>query len=145
MKKISILFAALFLISSAAMAQFRIGGGLDTNFDLVGIGAKVGLQITDDWGAQVGYNFYLNSPNPTRLDIDALYTLTTAGDLDEIMIKGLGGFNYWNSGVDGVSSELGINVGGNISFPIEDLTFYIEPRVTIISNAEFFVGAGVYF
>lgn len=125
--------------------QFKFGAGIDTDFSGFGISGKANMEINEQWGGQLGFNFYLNNSNPTRLDLDATYLLTTAGDSDEIVLKGLGGFNYWNSGITGVSSELGLNVGANISFPISNLNFYIEPRITLISRGDFFIGAGVYF
>ena len=63
----------------------------------------------------------------------------------KMKIKGLAGLNYWSSGVSGAGGELGINIGGNLSFPINDDYYYIEPRITLISNAAFFVGIGTYF
>lgn len=141
----SILCTIFLMITLGLSGQFRFGAGIDTNFSAFGLSGKGQIGITEEWGGQIGFNWYLNDSNPSRLDLDATYLLTTAGDSDEIMLKGLGGFNYWSSGVQGISSELGINIGANITFPIEDKLFYIEPRVTIISVGDFFVGAGMYF
>ena len=140
-----ILTLALSFATICLFGQFRFGAGIDTNFGALGIAGKAQLSINDEWGGQIGFNWYLNDSNPSRLDFDATYLLTTAGDRDDITLKGLGGFNYWSSGVPGGNNELGINIGANISFPIEDKLFYLEPRITLISVRDFFIGAGMYF
>jgi len=141
----STLCIILLMITLGLSGQLRFGAGIDTNFSAFGLSGKGHMEITEYWGGQIGFNWYLNDSNPSRLDIDATYLLTTAGDNDEITLKGLGGFNYWSSGIQGISSELGINIGANITFPIEDKLFYVEPKFTIISVGDFFIGAGMYF
>ena len=145
MKNFLLLFTFLFLSISSIFGQFKFGAGLDTNFDAFGVSGKANYLLNEEWGAQVGFTFFLSDFNPTRIDIDGQYVLTTAGDSDEILLKALGGFNYWKSGVPNQSAELGINIGANISFPISDMNFYIEPRLTLISVGDFFIGAGMYF
>lgn len=145
MKKL-LLFAVLsFLSITSLSSQIKLGAGIDTNFDAIGISGKANVMFGDEYGGQLGFTFFLNESNPYRIDIDGQYVLTTAGDSDEIILKALGGFNYWDSGVPGNSSELGINIGANISFPVSDKSFYIEPRITLISVGDFFIGAGMYF
>ncbi len=145
MKKVYLIVLSSILLTTISYSQIRFGAGIDTNFSGFGIAAKANMAINEQWGGQIGYNFYLNNSNPTRLDVDATYLLTTAGNSDEVILKGLGGFNYWNSGVSDANSELGLNIGANISFPISDMNFYIEPRITLISRGDFFIGAGMYF
>ena len=145
MKNLLLLIIFLFLSVSSIFGQFKFGAGLDTNFDAFGVSGKANYLLNEEWGAQVGFTYFLSNSNPTRIDIDGQYVLTTAGDNDEILLKALGGFNYWSSEISGQSSELGINIGANISFPISDMNFYIEPRLTLISVGDFFIGAGIYF
>lgn len=145
MKKI-LLFAILsFLAISSSYGQFKFGAGLETEFSAFGVAGKANYQVNDEWAGQVGFIYFLSSNNPSRLDIDAQYTITTAGDYDQILLKGVGGFNYWSSGVPGAGGELGLNIGANISFPVDSYSFYIEPKITIISVGDFFIGAGMYF
>jgi hypothetical protein len=145
MIKPTLILVASILLSTAVHSQFRFGTGIDTDFDILGLSVKGRYDFTEQWGGQVGFSWFLNSNNPSRVDLDATYLLTTAGEVDNITISGLGGFNYWNSGITGSGGELGLNIGGNISFPISDNLYYIEPRITLISNSAFFVGLGTYF
>ncbi len=145
MKAIITIILLTFISLTTVKSQIRLGAGIDTNFSGLGLAAKANMDINDQWGGQLGFNWYLNNSNPSRLDLDATYLLTSAGDYDSIILKGIGGFNYWSSGIAGISSELGNNIGANISFPIADYNFYIEPRITIISVGDFFIGAGMYF
>lgn len=130
---------------TTVQSQVQFGTGIDTDFGELGIAGKAKFNVVDKWGGQVGFSWFLNSPNASRLDLDATYQLTTAGDNDAISLKGLGGLNYWSSGVPQAGGELGVNIGANVTFPISDRIFYLEPRITIISNSAFFVGAGTYF
>lgn len=145
MKKLLLFIIFTSLAASGVFGQFKFGAGLETNFNTFGVAAKGNLQINDEWAGQIGFNYFLTDANPSRLDFDALYTITTAGDYDQIVLRGLGGFNYWSSGVPGDGGELGLNIGANISFPIDSYSFYLEPRITIISVGDFFIGAGMYF
>ncbi len=140
----SILCFILLMITLGLSGQLHFGAGIDTNSSAFGLSGKGHIEITDYRGGQIGFNWYLNDSNPSRLDIDATYLLTTAGDSDEITLKGLGYFNYWSSGVQSISSELGINIDANITFPIEDKLFYVKPKFSIINVGDFFIGAGMY-
>lgn len=145
MKNLLLLSILTLLSVTTSVGQLKLGAGLDTNFDAIGLSGKANFMFNDEYGAQLGFTFFLNESNPYRIDIDGQYVLTTAGDSDEIYLKALGGLNYWDSGVPGVSSEMGLNLGANISFPISDKVFYIEPRITLISVGDFFIAAGIYF
>jgi hypothetical protein len=145
MKKLSLFVILSFLAISSSFGQFKFGAGLETNFNAFGVAGKANLQVNDEWAGQVGFTYFLSSGNPSRLDLDTHYTITTAGDYDQIILKGVGGFNYWSSGVPGAGGELGLNIGAHISFPVDSYSFYIEPKITIISVGDFFVGACIYF
>ena len=143
--KLILVIISSILICTATHSQVQFGSGIDTNFDSFGLSIKAKYELTTEWGVQAGFSWFLNNSNPSRVDLDAKYLLTTTGDNDDIDISGLGGFNYWSSGVPGAGGELGINIGGNFAFPINDRSYYIEPRLTLISNAALFVGFGTYF
>ena len=145
MIKSLILITASVLLCTALHGQVQFGSGIDTNFDNFGLSIKAKYELTEEWGVQAGFSWFLNNSNPSRVDLDAKYLLTTAGQNDDITISGLGGFNYWSPGVPGAGGELGINIGGNFAFPIDNQSYYIEPRLTLISNAALFVGFGTYF
>ncbi len=145
MIKSLVLLISSVLFSTVIYSQVQFGSGIDTNFDSFGLSIKAKYELTTEWGVQAGFSWFLNNSNPSRVDLDAKYLLTTTGDNDDIVISGLGGFNYWSSGVPGAGGELGINIGGNFAFPINDRSYYIEPRLTLISNAALFVGFGTYF
>ena len=145
MKRSILIMITSVLVCTAMCSQIQYGSGIDTDFDSFGISAKLKFDITDEWGGQAGFSWFLNNSNPSRIDLDGTYLLTTTGESDGIEIKGLAGLNYWSSGVSGAGGELGINIGGNVSFPINEDYYYIEPRITLISNAAFFVGIGTYF
>lgn len=145
MIKSLVILTSCVLFSAAIHCQVQFGSGIDTNFDSFGLSVKAKYDLTPEWGVQAGFSWFLNNSNPSRVDLDAKYLLTTAGENDDITISGLGGFNYWSPGMVGAGAELGINIGGNIAFPIEDKLYYVEPRLTLISNAALFVGLGTYF
>ena len=134
MIKSLVLLISSVLFSTVIYSQVQFGSGIDTNFDSFGLSIKAKYELTTEWGVQAGFSWFLNNSNPSRVDLDAKYLLTTTGDNDDIDISGLGGFNYWSSGVPGAGGELGINIGGNFAFPINDRSYYIEPRLTLISN-----------
>ncbi len=145
MKKLLLPFI-LMITSMTCMAQFNFGAGLETDFDILGIKGQIHYQIDDTWAGQVSGTLFFSDFNPTMLNFDAHYRLASIGSGEEIRLNGIGGFNYWSSGVEGAGGELGFNLGGNVTFPVTDqLDGFVEPKVTLISNAAFFMSFGVYF
>lgn len=142
-----VLLILMFLGSAVTLSsQLSVGAGLESNFDNIGIKGQLKLGLTEDIGIQGSYTIYVSSPISTMLNLDGHYLLTTAGNSDMIVVNALAGFNFWNSGIEGDKSVLGINIGSNVTFPISDgLDMFIEPKLTIISTASIQVAMGVYF
>ncbi len=145
MNRLIIIVSFLFF-AGYGYGQISLGGGLETNFTSTGLKAQAKIGVNEKFSGQVSFAYFVNNSNPSMLNFDVHYLLTTAGDSDAITISGLGGLNYWSSGITGVSAELGINIGANITFPITDkLDMFIEPKVTAINTGDFFLALGVYF
>lgn len=146
MKNGILIFFVLLTCSISLSGQFKVGAGLETNFDVLGIKGQVHYQFSEQWGGQVGIGYYFSDFNPSMLNFDAHYLLVTIGNNEEVKLNAIGGFNYWSSGVEGAGGELGINLGANINFPITDsLDAFIEPKVTAISIGDVFISFGIYF
>jgi len=146
MKKILLLFVFAIGCSTYAHSQIKLGAGLETNFDNLGIKGQLLLPISEAIQIQGSGTVFLTSPVATMFNADIHYLLTTGGDSDNILAKAFAGLNYWSSGFDGDDSELGINIGTNLTFPINyNLDGFIEAKLSLISVANFHLAAGVYF
>lgn len=146
MKKIILLSIFAIGFCASGHSQIKLGAGLETNFNNLGIKGLLLLPISQAIQIQGSGTVFLDSPVATMFNADVHYLLTTGGDSDNILAKAFGGLNYWSSGFDGDDSELGINIGANLTFPINyNLDGFIETKLSLVSVANFHIAAGVYF
>lgn len=135
-----------FFVGSAS-AQLKFGAGLNSNFDQTAIAVKAYFPVQEQWGGQISANLFLASGSPWMLDADAHYVLIRDDGGEGLQFSGFGGIHIVN-GFAGLNkdTEMGLNLGGHVHFPVSDnLDVYIEPKVTVISDGEFYLAAGVYF
>jgi len=137
---------AAFAITTG-LGQLTVGAGINTNFDFSGVNGKLHYQANDAWSGQGSFTLFFNDGSPWMIDFDLHYLALRGGQSDEVTFSALGGAHLVK-GFGGVNNdtELGLNLGGNITFPVSDkLRVFLEPKVTIISTGDFYIAAGVYF
>ncbi len=144
----------LFLFfAQSATAQFSVGAGLAYGAELEDLGIQVkGLyQIDDTWRGAVDLIFYFDGVedvNVTEINLNGQYLF---GDIESVAPYALAGLNIFRVGtsLDGTSfsaSEVGLNVGGGVNFPIsETLTGAAELKYVIGDADQLVIGAGVIF
>ena len=148
------LFAVLFCSSS--FSQFKIGAGINLDLDdsLFGIQGKVHNVFTEEYAGQVSFTYFFEKNNVTfwNLDLDVHYSGWELGDESSVEFTPFGGLNVSHSSQDtGVGSslgntEMGINIGINVTFPASDnLNIFIEPKFVLSGIDGFVIAGGVYF
>ena len=122
MKKF-LMIACMVLFSTSMFAQqgaMYVGGNLNygTDFENLGIGVKAQYEFIQNFRAEASSNYFLKKDDCTMWDINAnLHYLFRISD--KFAVYPLGGLSVVGTDYKGVSdSELGINVGGGIEFPI---------------------------
>lgn len=148
------LLCLLFLFfAQRATAQFSAGAGLAYGAELEDLGIQVkGLyQINDDWRGAADLIFYFDGEediNVTEINLNGNYLF---GDLESVAPYALAGLNIFRVGTsfDGASfsvSEVGLNVGGGVNFPIsETLIGSAELKYVIGDADQLVIGAGVIY
>ncbi len=142
MKKV---FFALILAftCSTSYSQVSFGGGL--SYDLIdNFGLRVfgNAEINDEWKGQVSYSFFFSD---WALDFDAHYKLIEFDTgYEEGHVHPFAGLNI-NRDADNNDTELGINLGLNLTMPIDELKVFLEPKITFGGIGGLVISAGVMF
>lgn len=147
------LMLGLFLMTQTVNAQFSAGGGLAFGLESEDLGLQLrGLyQINEKIRGDVNLTFYFDGVedvNVTEINLNGHYLIH---DGDSFSVYGLGGLNIFRVGVsfDGFSSsssEIGLNLGGGITFPFSDTLSGIGEIKYAISDADqLVIGAGVLY
>lgn len=155
MKQTFIYLPCLFFMffAQSLSAQFSAGASLVYGADLEDLGIQVkGLyQINDTWRGTADLIFYFDGVedlNVTEINLNANYLF---GDMESVAPYALAGLNILRVGTsfDGTSfsvSEVGINIGGGVNFPIsEALVGAAELKYAIGDADQLVIGAGVVF
>lgn len=142
MKRLFLLFIVS-ILSSSLFSQFTIGGGLTYDVgDNLGIRGSVSSDVNDEWRGQLSYSYFFSD---WAIDLDAQYKLVEfETGYEEGYVLPFAGLNI-NRDKENNDTELGINLGINLSVPIEEFKVFFEPKVTIAGIGGFILTAGVMF
>lgn len=142
MKRIFLSIFVMF-VCSTSYSQVSFGGGI--SYDLIdnfGLRVLGNAEINDEWKGQVSYSFFFSD---WSLDLDAHYKFIEFDTgYEEGYIHPFAGLNI-NRDTDTNDTELGINVGLNLTFPIEERRFFLEPKLTFGGIGGLVISAGIMF
>ncbi|MEE9371619.1 MAG: hypothetical protein V3V00_01050 [Saprospiraceae bacterium] len=137
-------FGFIFLFSSySSFSQVSFGSGL--SYDVLanlGIKILVTSDVADEWKGQVSYTYFFGD---WALDFDAHYKFIEFDiGYDGGYLTPFSGLNI-NRDIDMNDTELGINLGLNLILSIEELSLFLEPKITIGGTGGLIISAGVIF
>lgn len=155
MKKSILLGIFTMILCVSASAQLKFGAGLNLDLDdgFIGLTAKGHATINEEYAGQASFSYFFekNSVKVWTIDLDVHYSGFNIGDLEGFRLTPFGGLNVFHTSVNiggfgGGNTELGINLGLNATFPInERLDLFIEPKIVISGIDGIGLAAGVYF
>ena len=148
MKKLFLSALFGFFLSTIAFGQLNFGAGAQLIFDgtVFGLQGKALYNVNEQWRGTGTFTVHLEDGANWSIDLDAHYKILKVGE--NINIAPMAGLNIFSSeGLDGNTSNIGINLGAFIDFPIQDesLNLFVEPKITIDNYESFVLSAGVIF
>jgi len=144
-----IIFITLCTIS--AFGQLRFGAGISSDLDRIGVQAKSLINLENivdlplDGAATLSYFFKNNSQTLFVVDIDGHYRVMEISD--NIELGSVSGLHIARISTDFAnqttnSTGIGINVGAQLTFDIEELLIYVQPKVVLSGGLTGFVLSG---
>ena len=141
MKKFILLFIFL-AIGYLGFGQISFGGGITYDVgDKIGFKVLGAFDVDEAWKGHVSYSYFFDD---WAIDLDAHYKLVEFGDYDEGYLTPFAGLNI-NREKDLSDTDIGINLGLNLSATIEDFDVFLEPKVTVGGIGGLVISAGIMF
>ena len=156
MKKL-LMIAFMALMSTTMFAQqgatwvgANVSYGLHSDYKNLGVGAKVQYEFIDHFRAEASGNYFFKKDYCTMWDVNLnVHYLIPAGGLTIYPLAGvtLLGSEVEVMGVKASDSNLGLNLGGGVEFPLtEAIKLNIEAKYQIVKDWDRpVISAGVAF
>lgn len=145
MKRILTALVFMVLFNTMGNAQTLFGGGLQYYAEGKDIGLQVKSEIglDDSWALGGSAAYVLAKGSPFLFDLDALYRIVRINE--STILAPLAGLNIANfkSGEDR-KFDLGINIGAELMFPIQERYIYVQPKYVVLGNKGFVISAGIF-
>ncbi len=145
MKKLvlSTLVVLASIFSLQAQQEFVFGGGgqlVFSNGTTFGLQARALTGLNDQVGLSGSFTLYLSDGADWAIDLDAHYLKHLFGG--DFVTYPFAGLNILNGAGN---TDIGINLGLHIHFPLSEMQAYIDPKIVLDNGDPFIVSFGVFF